>query len=77
MTIKLSLFMLDPMKAHEKYMKEIEELNAKIAKEIQSHKELKKQYGLLRKKLKNQRATINIVESKLHEERKANEIWSN
>ena len=75
--IKLSLFMLDPVKAHGKYMKEIEELKEEIKKKEASHKELKLQYNLLKKKMKNQRGVINVIENKLREERMQNEVWVN
>lgn len=75
--IKLALFMLDPVKAHAKYMKEIEELKEEIKKKEASHKELKLQYNLLKKKIKNQRGVINVIENKLREERMQNEVWVN
>ena len=69
--------MLDPVKAHGKYMKEIEELKEEIKKKEASHKELKLQYNLLKKKIKNQRGVINVIENKLREERMQNEVWVN
>lgn len=70
MTIKLSLFMLDPVKAHELYRKEIIELELKLDKKQESHRELKKQYKLLKETLKSKNSTIAVVEKKLAEERK-------
>lgn len=68
--IKLSLFMLDPVKAYELYTKEIIELELKLDKKQESHRELKKQYKLLKETLKSKNSTIAVVEKKLAEERK-------
>lgn len=47
--IKLSLFMLDPMKAHEQYVKEITLLNAKVVLAEESAKLAKKELKAMRK----------------------------
>lgn len=75
--IKLSLFMLDPVKAHEKYRKEVDELKEEIKKKEASHKELKLQYNLLKKKIKSQRENITVLNNKLRDERTLNEVWEN
>lgn len=75
--IKLSLFMLDPVKAHEKYRKEVDELKGEIKKKEASHKELKLQYNLLKKKIKSQRENITVLNNKLRDERTLNEVWEN
>lgn len=77
MTIKLALFMLDPVTAHAKYMKEIAELDEKIAKKDVSHKELKLQYKLLKEKMKRRTGELTVVSNKLSEERKRNGVWEN
>jgi len=68
--IKLSLFMLDPMKAYEQYVKEILELQLELDKKQESHRELKKQYRLLKETLKSKNSIIAVVEKKLADERK-------
>ena len=50
--IKLSLFMLDPVKAHEQYVKEITLLNAKLVLAEESAKLAKKELKSLRKTTK-------------------------
>jgi len=50
--IKLSLFMLDPVKAHEQYVKEIALLNAKLVLAEESDKLAKKELKSLRKTTK-------------------------
>lgn len=50
--IKLSLFMLDPVKAHEQYIKEITLLNAKLVLVEESAKLVKKELKSLRKTTK-------------------------
>lgn len=50
--IKLSLFMLDPVKAHEQYVKEIALLNAKLVLAEESVKLAKKELKSLRKATK-------------------------
>jgi hypothetical protein len=77
MTIKLSLFMLDPVTAHAKYMKEVAELNEKIEKKDSSHKELKLQYKLLKERMKRRTGELTVVSNKLSEERKLNQVWEN
>ena len=47
--IKLSLFMLDPVKAHEQYVKEIAILNAKLVLAEESTKLAKKELKAMRK----------------------------
>ena len=47
--IKLSLFMLDPVKAHEQYVKEITLLNAKLVLAEESAKLAKKELKAMRK----------------------------
>ena len=47
--IKLSLFMLDPVKAHEQYIKEIALLNAKLVLAEESTKLAKKELKAMRK----------------------------
>ena len=47
--IKLSLFMLDPVKAHEQYIKEIAILNAKLVLAEESTKLAKKELKAMRK----------------------------
>ena len=50
--IKLSLFMLDPVKAHEQYVKEITLLNAKLVLAEESAKLAKKELKAMRKATK-------------------------
>lgn len=50
--IKLSLFMLDPVKAHEQYAKEIASLNAKLVLAEESAKLAKKELKAMRKTTK-------------------------
>jgi hypothetical protein len=50
--IKLSLFMLDPVKAHEQYVKEIALLNAKLVSAEESAKLAKKELKSMRKATK-------------------------
>ena len=50
--IKLSLFMLDPVKAHEQYVKEIALLNAKLVSSEESAKLAKKELKAMRKATK-------------------------
>lgn len=50
--IKLSLFMLDPVKAHEQYVKEITLLNAKLVLDEESAKLVKKELKVMRKTTK-------------------------
>lgn len=50
--IKLSLFMLDPVKAHEHYVKEITLLNAKLVLAEESVKLAKKELKAMRKSTK-------------------------
>ena len=50
--IKLSLFMLDPVKAHEQYIKEIAILNAKLVLAEESAKLAKKELKSMRKATK-------------------------
>lgn len=50
--IKLSLFMLDPVKAHEQYVKEIALLNAKLVLAEESVKLTKKELKAMRKATK-------------------------
>lgn len=50
--IKLSLFMLDPVKAHEQYVKEITLLNAKLVLAEESAKLAKKELKVMRKTTK-------------------------
>lgn len=68
--IKLSLFILDPVKAHELYRQEIEDLQKDLDKKTESHRELKKQFKLLKEALKSKNSTIAVVENKLAKERK-------
>ena len=77
MTIKLSLFMLDPVTAHARYVKEIAELNEKLANKDSSHKELKLQYKLLKEKMKRRTSELTVVSNKLSEERKLSQTWEN
>lgn len=67
--IKLSVFMLDPVKAYELYTKEIIELRTELDEKTESHKELKKQYKILKDTLKSKNSTISVVEKKLAEDR--------
>ena len=50
--IKLSLLMLDPVKAHEQYIKEITLLNAKLVLAEESAKLAKKELKVMRKATK-------------------------
>lgn len=50
--IKLSLFMLDPVKAHEQYVKEMALLNAKLVVAEESAKLAKKELKAIRKATK-------------------------
>lgn len=50
--IKLSLFMLDPVKAHEQYVKEIALLNAKLVLAEESAKLAKKELKAMGKTMK-------------------------
>ena len=50
--IKLSLFMLDPVKAHEQYVKEITLLNSKLVLAEESAKLAKKELKSMRKTTK-------------------------
>lgn len=50
--IKLSLFMLDPVKAHEHYVKEITLLNSKLVLAEESAKLAKKELKAMRKTTK-------------------------
>jgi hypothetical protein len=50
--IKLSLFMLDPVKAHEQYVKEMGLLNAKLVVAEESAKIAKKELKAIRKATK-------------------------
>lgn len=77
MTIKLSLFMLDPVKAHAKYVQEVTELKEFSDAQIEKNRILRKQLKDVQSALKAKRNEHSIVSRKLGEERKANELWSN
>lgn len=77
MTIKLSLFMLDPVRAHELYIKEIAALNADIAKITESRNGLRNTLKGMNEKVKSQKSTITVISNKLSEERKLNQVWEN
>ena len=64
--IKLSLFMLDPVKAHELYVKEVDLLNKKLtlAEESaeRSKKEQKAMYKTMKEKVRQQGCQIDSLQ---------------
>lgn len=68
--ISLSLFMLDPVEAHARYMKEVAQYEDKLQKKETSHKDLKREYLLLKEKMRKIKSELSVVQNKLAEERK-------
>ncbi len=68
--ITLSLFMLDPVEAYARYMKELAQYEDKLEKKDTSHKDLKREYLLLKEKMRKIKSELSVVQNKLAEERK-------
>ncbi len=68
--IPLSLFMLDPVEAHARYMEEVAHYEDRLKKKEISHKDLKREYLLLKEKMRKIKSELSVVQNKLAEERK-------
>lgn len=68
--IRLGLFMLDPVKAHALYLKEVEELRKVNESYLNKNKSMRAQVKALEAKLKSRTGMLTVVQNKLHEERK-------